>query len=94
MKKYQELVKDYAGTIARIKDLERQKDEARKALDQMNVEDADYVDQAELHAYLCEEIIEAKAHLDFAIRDEYAGVPYRQRRQEGISAFYRQAGLS
>lgn len=93
MKKYKELVKDYAGTISRIKDLERQKEEALKALEQMSVEDADYVDQAELHAYLDEELVEAKAHLDFAIRDEYAGVPYRQRRQEGISAFYREAGL-
>lgn len=94
MKKYQELVRDYAGTIARIKDLERQKEEARKALVDMNPDDPGYIDTVELHAYLDEDIVEEKAHLDFIIRDEYAGVPYRQRRQEGIAGFYREAGLN
>ena len=94
MKKYKELVKDYAGTIARIKDLEHRVAQARQCLDQMKPGDPDFVDQAELHSYLSEELLEETEHLKVAINDEYMAVPYQRRRLEGVAAFYREAGLS
>jgi len=94
MKKYEQLAKDYANTIAEIKRLRAE----RAAADQRYHELA-YTDKAEvIEAYQAaseadEQLTRLECDLEWLIYHEYANCPYAATRQQGIAGFYRVAGL-
>jgi len=99
MTKYQELVEDYQNTIDRIKAGRRklaQLDREISELETACAEHADYTDIADLMeeaSELSEGIIEDRAYLDYEIHREYESVPFAKARNQGITGFYRLAGL-
>jgi len=99
MTKYQELVEDYQGTIDRIRAGQKRLARLSYEIDELSAacdEHADYTDVANLveeAGELSESITEDRACLDYEIWREYESVPFAKARNQGISGFYRLAGL-
>jgi len=100
MTKYQELVEDYQDTIDRIRAGQKRLARLSHEIDELSVacdEHADYTDVANLveeAGELSESIAEDRACLDYEIQREYERVPFVQARNQGITGFYRLAGLN
>jgi len=103
MKKYEMLVEEYSGTIARIKSLQKRRraTSARYEAALLEAPDPSYQgwkkamaigeELGEIDAELREE--EEQEELDYAIHKEYEACPYQKTREAGIRAFYRAAEL-
>ena len=101
MKKYQELVEEYKGSIAEVKRLMAQWQEAKARFEtaERHAPDPQYADYERTAASavdlgeICQELEAASAELNFAITCEYADCSFYSTREAGVYAFYREAGL-